>query len=170
MSPFMKFFLFLYDYLSPSSWFLVNHHLSLSLFHLLLILMFTLYVILFGFVGFKVQRHTLAASSDTDGVVRSGIVGEIIYIWKQTRIFVFIPILKFLVTICLVMSFLLFIERVYMSIVVVFVKLLRRTPEKVHKWEAINDDDLELANTNFPMVLIQIPMYNEKEVNFIFYL
>jgi beta-mannan synthase len=116
-------------------------------------------------VGFKVQRNTLGASLDTtDGVVRSGIIGEIIYIWKQTRIFVFIPILKCLVTICLVMSLLLFIERVYMSIVVVFVKLLRRTPEKVHKWEPINDDDLELANTNYPMVLIQIPMYNEKEV------
>lgn len=55
-----------------------------------------------------------------------------------------------------------------MSIVVVFVKLFRRTPEKVHKWEAIKDDDLELGNSNYPMVLIQIPMYNEKEViNFI---
>ncbi|CAN6881139.1 unnamed protein product [Brassica oleracea var. botrytis] len=133
MSPFMKFFNFLYDSLPPSSWFLV-------------------------------QRRNLASSSETDEVVRSGIIGELIYIWKETRIFVFIPILKFLVTMCLVMSFLLFIERVYMSVVVVIVKLLRRTPEKVHKWEAINDDDLELAHTNYPMVLIQIPMYNEKEV------
>lgn len=111
------------------------------------------------------QRHNLApSSSDTDGVVRSGIIEEIGYIWKETRILVCIPILQFLVTLCLVMSFLLFIERVYMSIVVVIVKLLRRTPEKVHKWEALKDDDLELANTNYPMVLIQIPMYNEKEV------
>lgn len=117
-------------------------------------------------LGSKVQRHNLASSSETNEVVRSGIIGELIYIWKETRIFVFIPILKFLVTMCLVMSFLLFIERVYMSVVVVVVKLLRRTPEKVHKWEAINDDDLELAHTNYPMVLIQIPMYNEKEVKF----
>lgn len=115
-------------------------------------------------MGLKVQRHNLAAASDTNEVIRSGITGETVYIWKQTRIFVFIPILKFLVTLCLVMSLLLFIERVYMSIVVVIVKLLRRTPEKVHKWEALKDDDLEVANTNYPMVLIQIPMYNEKEV------
>lgn len=117
-------------------------------------------------MGPKVQRRNLASSSETDEVIRSGIIGELIYIWKETRIFVFIPILKFLVTMCLVMSFLLFIERVYMSVVVVIVKLLRRTPEKVHKWEVINDDDLELAHTNYPMVLIQIPMYNEKEVRF----
>lgn len=127
-------------------------------------LAFTLYNnFVLVFVGFKVQRQNLS-SSDTDEVVRSGIVGEIIYIWKQTRIFVFIPILKCLVMICLVMSLLLFIERLYMSVVVVFVKLLRRTPQKVHKYKAIEDDDLELANTNYPMVLIQIPMYNEKEV------
>lgn len=53
-----------------------------------------------------------------------------------------------------------------MGTVVVYVKLFKRKPEKVYKWEAMEEDDVECGNgsANFPMVLVQIPMYNEKEV------
>ncbi|OVA04636.1 hypothetical protein BVC80_1711g23 [Macleaya cordata] len=61
------------------------------------------------------------------------------------------------------MSLMLFIERVYMGVVIVFVKLCGRKPEKRYKWEELKDD-VELGNSNYPMVLVQIPMYNEKEV------
>ncbi|KAK4353418.1 hypothetical protein RND71_028936 [Anisodus tanguticus] len=74
-----------------------------------------------------------------------------------------VPFLRIMVFLCLAMSLMLFVERVYMGIVIVFIKLLRQKPEKKYKWEPIKDD-LELANSSYPMVLVQIPMYNEREV------
>lgn len=50
-----------------------------------------------------------------------------------------------------------------MGIVIVLVKLFGRKPEKRYKWEPMKDD-VELGNSGYPMVLVQIPMYNEKEV------
>ncbi|KAK3020531.1 hypothetical protein RJ639_046220 [Escallonia herrerae] len=43
------------------------------------------------------------------------------------------------------------------------VKLFGRKPEKRYKWEPMKDD-VELGNSAYPMVLVQIPMYNEIEV------
>lgn len=54
-----------------------------------------------------------------------------------------------------------------MGIVIVLLKLFGRKPEKRYKWEAMKDD-VELGNSAYPMVLVQIPMYNEKEVKKIF--
>ncbi|XP_019059187.1 PREDICTED: probable mannan synthase 11 [Tarenaya hassleriana] len=85
------------------------------------------------------------------------------FIWNQTRSFVILPLFEFLVTLCLVLSLAVFMESIYMSIVVIFVKLFNRKPEKVYKWEALKED-AELGHSNHPMVLVQIPMYNEKEV------
>ena len=86
--------------------------------------------------------------------------------WHQTTSPLIAPFLKLFVSICLVMSLMLFVERVYMGIVILFVKLFRKNPHKTYKWEPIKDD-LELAHFAYPMVLVQIPMYNEKEVNHI---
>ena len=88
-------------------------------------------------------------------------------IWEQMKAPIIVPILKLGVIICLGMSLMLFIERVYMGIVITFVKLFGKKPEKRYKWEAIKED-LELGTSVYPMVLIQIPMYNEKEVTFPF--
>ncbi|KAJ4845941.1 Glucomannan 4-beta-mannosyltransferase 9 [Turnera subulata] len=74
-----------------------------------------------------------------------------------------VPLLRLAVTICLIMSLMLFIERVYMGIVIMLLKLFRRKPEKRYKWEPMKDD-VELGNSAYPMVLVQIPMYNEREV------
>ncbi|KAH7656077.1 Glucomannan 4-beta-mannosyltransferase protein [Dioscorea alata] len=62
------------------------------------------------------------------------------------------------------MSVMLVIDRVYMSIIIFIVKLLGRKPEKCYKWEPMQEEDEELGSSEFPAVLIQIPMYNEKEV------
>ena len=43
------------------------------------------------------------------------------------------------------------------------IKLSGKRPEKRYKWEPIRDD-VELGNAAYPMVLVQIPMYNEGEV------
>lgn len=84
-------------------------------------------------------------------------------VWDQIRAPLIIPLLRLAVAICLIMSLMLFIERVYMGIVIVLVKLFGRKPEKRYKWEPIKDD-VELGNYAYPMVLVQIPMYNEREV------
>ncbi|KAM0067860.1 putative glucomannan 4-beta-mannosyltransferase [Helianthus debilis subsp. tardiflorus] len=52
---------------------------------------------------------------------------------------------------------------VYMAIVVAFNKLFGKTPEKRYKWEPF-EDNVELGSSIYPLVLVQVPMFNEKEV------
>lgn len=86
-------------------------------------------------------------------------------IWAQIKAPLIVPLLRVAVVLCLIMSLMLFIERLYMGIVIVLVKLLGHKPEKRYKWEPMKDD-VELGNSAYPTVLVQIPMYNEKEVLF----
>ncbi|XP_054803434.1 glucomannan 4-beta-mannosyltransferase 9-like [Prosopis cineraria] len=95
--------------------------------------------------------------------VRDDIALQIGLIWSQIKAPLIVPLLRIAVALCLIMSLLLFFERVYMGLVITFVKLLGRKPEKRYKWEAMKDD-VELGNSAYPMVLVQIPMYNEREV------
>ncbi|TQD82570.1 hypothetical protein C1H46_031886 [Malus baccata] len=89
--------------------------------------------------------------------------GQMGLVLQQARALLIVPLLKLLVVLCLGMSVMLFVEKVYMGIVITLIKLFRRKPEKKWKWEAVKDD-VELGNSAYPMVLVQIPMYNEKEV------
>ncbi|KAK2401088.1 glucomannan 4-beta-mannosyltransferase [Trifolium repens] len=95
--------------------------------------------------------------------VSGGVVMQIEFVWSHIREALVIPILKVAVFLCLCMLCMDFIEKVYMTIVICFVKLCGKKPEKRYKWESIKDD-VELGNSNYPMVLVQIPMYNEREV------
>ncbi|CDY09672.1 BnaC07g33890D [Brassica napus] len=88
---------------------------------------------------------------------------QIQYLWRKTRSLVLLPVFKGLVIMCLVLSIIVFFESFYMNIVIFFGKLLRRKPEKLYKWEAMQED-VEAGSENYPKVLVQIPMYNEKEV------
>ncbi|KAF6150375.1 hypothetical protein GIB67_034074 [Kingdonia uniflora] len=92
-----------------------------------------------------------------------GITEQLGFIWYQIKAPLIIPLLRILVVLCLGMSIMMFIERVYMGIVIVLLRVFRRKPEKKYKWEPLKDD-VELGNSSYPMVLIQVPMYNEKEV------
>jgi beta-mannan synthase len=78
---------------------------------------------------------------------------------------------------CLAMSVMLVLEVCYMSVAsFVAVNLLCRTPERRYSWEPMpsgsgiaRGDDEEAAvggggGEAYPMVLVQIPMYNEREV------
>ncbi|KAL0890221.1 hypothetical protein Bca101_014204 [Brassica carinata] len=138
MSLFLKPFLFLYD----------------STLSLLLIL----------FNGWSLED---AASSherlEADNNATESQWKQIQYLWRKTRSIVLLPIFKGLVIMCLVLSIIVFFESFYMNIVILFGKLLRRKPEKLYKWEAMQED-VEAGSENYPMVLVQIPMYNEKEV------
>uniref|UniRef100_A0A0D9Z2N0 glucomannan 4-beta-mannosyltransferase n=1 Tax=Oryza glumipatula TaxID=40148 RepID=A0A0D9Z2N0_9ORYZ len=112
-----------------------------------------------------------AASSSGDQIAAA---------WAVVRARAVAPVLQFAVWACMAMSVMLVLEVAYMSLVsLVAVKLLRRVPERRYKWEPITtgsggvgggDGEDEEAATGgreaaaFPMVLVQIPMYNEKEV------
>ncbi|VVA92327.1 unnamed protein product [Arabis nemorensis] len=82
---------------------------------------------------------------------------------RQLRTLLIVPLFKCLVALCLIISLLVFTECIYMNLVVLYVKLFKRKPEKFYKWEPMQED-IELGNESYPMVLVQIPMYNEKEV------
>lgn len=101
-----------------------------------------------------------------DPVYTTGLLGDDMrlgVVWSQIKAPLIVPLLRLAVLVCLTMSLMLFIERVYMAVVIVLVKLFGRKPEKRYKWEPVKDD-VELGNSAYPMVLVQIPMYNEKEV------
>lgn len=84
--------------------------------------------------------------------------------WSQVRVPVIVPLLRLAVVVCLTMSVLLFLERMYMAIVIAGVRILRLRPERRYKCDPIPEDDPELGSTAFPIVLVQIPMFNEREV------
>ncbi|RDY05064.1 Glucomannan 4-beta-mannosyltransferase 9, partial [Mucuna pruriens] len=88
---------------------------------------------------------------------------QLALVWNQIKAPLIVPLLRVAVFLCLIMSVMMLIERVYMGIVITLVKLFGRKPEKRYKWEPMKDD-IELGNSSYPMVLVQVPMYNEREV------
>ena len=84
-------------------------------------------------------------------------------VWQHIRVSMVIPPLTVAICICAVMSLMMFIERVYMTVVVLLVKFMGKKKYTQYKLEALKED-LE-QNRSYPMVLVQIPMYNEKEVH-----
>lgn len=98
---------------------------------------------------------------------RDDVTMQFAMIWGQIKAPLVVPLLRLAVAVCLIMSLMLFIERVYMGIVIVLVKLFGRKPDRRYKWEPMKDD-VEAGNSIYPMVLVQIPMYNEREVLFLF--
>ncbi|PIN01598.1 Glucomannan 4-beta-mannosyltransferase [Handroanthus impetiginosus] len=86
---------------------------------------------------------------------------SLIHAWDCIRVPIIVPLLCIVVYICLAMSIMLFIKRVYMAIVILFVKCLRKKRYTKYKLDAIKED-LE-RNKNYPKLMVQIPMFNEKE-------
>lgn len=107
----------------------------------------------------EINSETFVLQSST----RAGVLGQVGMLWDLAKAPLIVPVLRLMVNVCLAMSVMLFVERVYMGIVKLFIQVLRRTPKKKFKWEAMKED-LELGSLAYPMVLVQIPMYNEKEV------
>ncbi|CAH9079035.1 unnamed protein product [Cuscuta epithymum] len=91
-------------------------------------------------------------------------VEQLSIMWGQVKAPLIVPMLRVAVFVCLLMSVMLFIERVYIGVVIALVKVFGRKPEKRYKCEPLKDDDVELGDSAYPTVLVQIPMYNEKEV------
>ncbi|KAG6417310.1 hypothetical protein SASPL_119464 [Salvia splendens] len=91
------------------------------------------------------------------------IAGQIGLLWELIKAPLIVPLLTVCVYICLAMSIMVFIERLYMGVVIVLVHLFWKKPEKRYRYEPMKDD-LESGNAGYPIVLVQIPMFNEKEV------
>ncbi|XP_022859125.1 glucomannan 4-beta-mannosyltransferase 2-like isoform X2 [Olea europaea var. sylvestris] len=91
------------------------------------------------------------------------ITGQIGLLWELIKVPFVVPLLRVAVYMGLVMSMIVSAERLSMLIVVLFVKLFMKKPENRYKWEPLQED-VEIGDSAFPMVLVQIPMYNEKEV------
>uniref|UniRef100_A0A0E0M4U0 glucomannan 4-beta-mannosyltransferase n=1 Tax=Oryza punctata TaxID=4537 RepID=A0A0E0M4U0_ORYPU len=83
--------------------------------------------------------------------------------WRAVRCGVVVPTLQLAVYVCVAMSLMLFLERLYMALVVAALWLLRRRRRSSSRKEDDGTaEDPEAANS--PMVLVQIPMFNEKQV------
>jgi hypothetical protein len=91
------------------------------------------------------------------------IAGQIGLIWELIKAPLIVPLLRLGVYVSLAMALMLFIERVYMGVVIVLVKMFWKKPEKRYNYEPLQED-LESGGSNFPVVLVQIPMFNEREV------
>lgn len=90
--------------------------------------------------------------------------GQIGLMWDLIKAPVIVPLLRLAVYICLAMELMLFVERLYMGVVIILVKLFWKKPHKRYNFEPIQED-MENGNSDFPVVLVQIPMFNEREVN-----
>ncbi|KAH7511998.1 hypothetical protein FEM48_Zijuj12G0043500 [Ziziphus jujuba var. spinosa] len=94
--------------------------------------------------------------------VTTDVTSSLGYALQVMRAPVIIPLLQLAMLLCSLMSIMLFIERVYMALIIICVKLLGKKRYTKYKLENMRED-LEF-NKSYPMVLVQIPMYNEKEV------
>ncbi|XP_041992780.1 glucomannan 4-beta-mannosyltransferase 2-like isoform X2 [Salvia splendens] len=84
-------------------------------------------------------------------------------VWNAVKLYAIVPVLRFSLYLCLLWSFLLFVEWVHMMFLAALAKLMRRRHAERYIWEPLSDD-LEGGSLDFPMVLVQIPIYNEIEV------
>ncbi|KZV38123.1 glucomannan 4-beta-mannosyltransferase 2-like [Dorcoceras hygrometricum] len=96
----------------------------------------------------------------------SGKIGQILWL---IRLYFVVPLLRICLYFCLFLSLLLSLEWIHLMIVSVIVKLFRKKADKRYKFEEIKDD-LEGGSEAFPLVLVQIPIANEVEVCFFFFL
>lgn len=111
----------------------------------------------------QLAAATVLPNSALGGTDDIGVQLSLLWGWIKAPLIV--PLLNIAVFLCLIMSLMLFIERVYMSLVVLLLKLSGRRPETRYKCEPMKED-VELGNSSYPMVLVQIPMFNEREVLF----
>ncbi|KAG8079628.1 hypothetical protein GUJ93_ZPchr0007g4227 [Zizania palustris] len=135
------------------------------------------------YVGAVDFSHPLAvgagAPSDFEGVIPwlvgvfSGLpsgaaggvsLGTVYELWVRVRSRVIAPTLQVAVWVCMVMSVMLVVEATYNCVVSLGVKVIGWRPEWRFKWEPLAGADEEKGTGEYPMVMVQIPMYNELEV------
>ncbi|KAF3324229.1 putative mannan synthase 11 isoform X1 [Carex littledalei] len=88
---------------------------------------------------------------------------QFLYVWNPIRSILIVPLLQFAVAVCVIMTVMILLEKLFVGAISLVVKIFKLKPEKRYKWELIKQDE-ELGSSVYPTVLVQIPMYNEKEV------
>ncbi|XP_062220272.1 probable glucomannan 4-beta-mannosyltransferase 6 [Phragmites australis] len=108
--------------------------------------------------------HALRAVGDVFFPTIAAVVELSLRAWRQVRTELLVPLLRAAVVACTVMSVIVLAEKVFLGTVSSVMKVLRRRPGRMYKSDPIVQQDEEAGSTAFPMVLVQIPMCNEKEV------
>ncbi|PKU66989.1 putative mannan synthase 11 [Dendrobium catenatum] len=78
--------------------------------------------------------------------------------WKQIRMIIVAPLLRVAVLICLVMTLMIFVEKLLVAFICLVVKVFKLKPEKRYKWKPMSPEtsDLESGVQSYPMVLVCI--------------
>ncbi|KAJ4761490.1 cellulose synthase like [Rhynchospora pubera] len=124
-----------------------------------IIVAYRLVVELFGSAKLFLARVNELAF--TPGVAE--ILEQILVLWRITRQKVLVPTFQVIVIVCMAMSVIVLIEKALLGVVSWCARVSHRRPEKIYKCDPIAEDK-ELGSLAYPMVLVQIPMYNEMEV------
>ncbi|KAL8094777.1 glucomannan 4-beta-mannosyltransferase 1-like isoform X1 [Apium graveolens] len=90
------------------------------------------------------------------------LTGSLSAAWEQLHVNFIVPFLYLSFYTCVAMSLMLFIERLYMTAVILYVKMLGKKRSAQYEVDVVLED-MERNGTH-PRVLVQIPMYNEREV------
>lgn len=67
------------------------------------------------------------------------------------------PLLRLAVALCMIMSVLSQAKKFFMGCISLFAKIFKWRPNRIREWKPIQEDD-ELGNLVYPMVLVQVPM------------
>ncbi|WOK97447.1 hypothetical protein Cni_G06155 [Canna indica] len=79
------------------------------------------------------------------------------------RAWLVVPLLKAAMVLCLVMSLMVLMENVSVGLISLYAKVFCRRLARIYKCDPVEVGE-ENGTTAFPMVFVQISMYNEKEV------
>ncbi|KAK9061570.1 hypothetical protein SSX86_018752 [Deinandra increscens subsp. villosa] len=109
------------------------------------------------------KLFTFAFVSELFVYSQDDIAGKILQILGEIKVSFVVPFLRIFMYVNLVLSIMLFTEMNFMAIVVAVNKLFGKKPEQRYKWEPFEDDE-EQGSSVYPLVLVQVPMFNEREV------
>nr|CAB3481045.1 unnamed protein product [Digitaria exilis] len=91
--------------------------------------------------------------------------------WAASRVrsLLVVPAVRLLVFVSLAMTVMILVEKLFVCAVCIAVRVFRLTPDRRYRWEPITAGSDEESGgdrdtAKYPMVLVQIPMYNEREV------
>jgi len=96
-------------------------------------------------------------------------VEALLQAWAKVRAGLLVPLLRAAVLLCTAMSVIVLAEKVFLRTVSSVMKLRRRRPWRVYRCNPIERPDKDEEAAAYPMVLVQIPMYNEEEVCTVLY-
>lgn len=89
----------------------------------------------------------------------AGAAAQCASLWAHARALLVVPAVRLLVALSLAMTVMVLAEKLFVCAVCVAVRALRLGPHRRYRWEPI-----AAAAVGYPVVLVQIPMYNEREV------